>query len=277
MAALRGGKHVYCEWPLGANTAEALEMASLARDKGLVTLVGLQARADPSINYLRDLVAQGYAGEVLSATLTLMSPGALVRTSDRTWQGDRTLGANTLTILHGHAIDILCYCLDEFEEVAARVTTRVPVWQVTDTGGSFRTDSPDQVLVSGLLAGGAVATVHVASIPYNGSAWRLEVYGREGTLVATSSQMPQMADVRLLGARGRDALAELSVPESYVTVPEGTPKGPPFNVGQMYTRLADALHNGGVAQPDFDLAVQRHRLIDAIQQASDEGRTVRVG
>ena len=30
MTALNAGKHVYCEWPLGANLAEAEEMAALA-------------------------------------------------------------------------------------------------------------------------------------------------------------------------------------------------------------------------------------------------------
>ena len=44
MAALNAGKHVYCEWPLGANLAEAEEMAALARSKGVRAMVGLQAR-----------------------------------------------------------------------------------------------------------------------------------------------------------------------------------------------------------------------------------------
>jgi len=45
MAALDAGKHVYCEWPLGANLAEAEEMASLAQAKGVCHMVGLQARS----------------------------------------------------------------------------------------------------------------------------------------------------------------------------------------------------------------------------------------
>jgi predicted dehydrogenase len=30
MKAIEAGKHVYCEWPLGANLAEAEEMAAAA-------------------------------------------------------------------------------------------------------------------------------------------------------------------------------------------------------------------------------------------------------
>src|SRR5215212_12212845 len=47
VAALEAGKHVYTEWPLGRNTAEAEELAALARARGVRTVVGLQARVDP--------------------------------------------------------------------------------------------------------------------------------------------------------------------------------------------------------------------------------------
>src|SRR4029453_7893615 len=34
-AALEAGKHVYTEWPLGRTTAEAVDLAALARSKGV--------------------------------------------------------------------------------------------------------------------------------------------------------------------------------------------------------------------------------------------------
>ena len=276
MAALRAGKHVYSEWPLGANLREAEEMASLARSKAVRNVVGLQSRGDPALNYLRELVLAGYVGDVLTANLTLFSGGVLERSASRTWQGDRTKGAHVLTILAGHAIDGLCFCLGEFAEVSAKVATQVKQWRVSDTGGAVDTDSPDNVLVSGVLEGGAVASVHVASVPFNGRGWRLEVYGRDGTIFASTDQMPQMAAPQLMGARRGEPLAPLSVPDRFTLVPEDTPKGPPHNVGQLYVRLAEGIREARNVQPDFDLAVRRHRLLDSIQRASDEGKTLRL-
>ena len=40
-AALEAGKHVYCEWPLGRTTTEAVELLALAKTKRLVTAIGL--------------------------------------------------------------------------------------------------------------------------------------------------------------------------------------------------------------------------------------------
>ena len=48
-----------------------------------------------------------------------------------------------------------------------------------------RRDLADNVLVSGRLVNGAVASVHIGAIPFAGSGYRMEIYGRAGTLVAT--------------------------------------------------------------------------------------------
>src|ERR687884_1743633 len=55
-AALEAGKHVYTEWPLGRTTAEAEELADLARAKGVRTVVGLQARVDPALLYMKQKI-----------------------------------------------------------------------------------------------------------------------------------------------------------------------------------------------------------------------------
>lgn len=49
MPALRAGKDVFVEWPLGNDLKEAEEMAAQAKEKGVKTIVGLQARYRPAI------------------------------------------------------------------------------------------------------------------------------------------------------------------------------------------------------------------------------------
>lgn len=278
MDALAAAKHVFTEWPLGANLKEAQEMADLAKAKGVQTMVGMQARGAPIYLRLKELVEEGYVGEVVSSQLRQFGAGGLTRTSDRTWQRDVKLGANTLTIAFGHAIDAVCFCLGEFQEVSAVVSTQVSQWHETDTNRMVDVTSPDNILVSGRLTSGAVVSAHVASIPAHGSGLRLEVYGREGTLVVTSEGAAQTGELRLLGAkRGEPALQELVIPDRLQWVPKGVPQGAPFNVAQIWHRFAEAIRTGKRAEPDFDTAVVRHKLLDAIQRASDTGQRQRVG
>src|SRR5262250_1921974 len=276
-AAIEAGKHVYTEWPLGRTTAEAEELAVLARAKGVQTAVGLQSRVSPTLMYMKEQIEAGYVGEVLSCHATAMRDGALERPSSRTWQRDASLGANTLTIANGHVIDALRFVAGNFVRVACLVTTQARHWYETDTQQLVEVTAPDNVLVSGQLASGAVASVHVAAVPWAGSGFRMEIYGREGTLVATGSVSSQRGEtLRLQGARGNNDLSDLEVPERFVYVPADFPCGDPFNIGQMYALFAEAIRTGQNRLPTFDTAVDLHRFIDIIKQASETGRELPV-
>jgi predicted dehydrogenase len=235
MAALNAGKYVYTEWPLGRNTAEAEEMADLARTKGV-----------------------------------------LERTSDRSWQRDREMGANTLTITCGHTIDALRFVVGDFSKVSAVVSTQAKEWLEADTQQKVGVTSPDNILVSGKLANGGVASVHVANNPWAGSGYRMEIYGRDGTLVASSEESPNHDGMRLQGARGGNVLEDLEVPGKYTFVLEGMPRGAPYNVGQMYYQFGQGIRSGENCQPDFYAAAELYRFLDAIQEASVQGREVAV-
>nr|ADI20749.1 hypothetical protein [uncultured alpha proteobacterium EF100_102A06] len=52
--------------------------------------------------------------------------------------------------------------------------------------------------------------------------------------------------------------------------------GPGRNVGQAYARLADAMQSGKMASPDFDDAVVRHALIDAMERSHVEGKVIKL-
>jgi predicted dehydrogenase len=275
MAALQAGKHVYTEWPLGRNVAEAEEMAALARSKGVQTVVGLQARVSPTLRFLKEQVESGYVGEVLICRVSLAREGVLERGALRSWQRDASLGANTLTIAFGHTIDALRFVVGDFAQVAGVVSTQVRQWYQPDTGQYVDVDSPDNVLVSGRLANGAVASVHVSSVPWAGSGYRMEIYGREGTLVAAGEDSPQLGEMlKIYGARGTNALDELEAPPRCFQAPPETPRNDPFNVGQMYCAFADAIRTGKSHAPTFDTAVRLHRLIDTIKESSDTGRAL---
>jgi len=271
-AALQAGKHVYCEWPLGRTTQEAIELSGLAKAKGLVTAVGLQARVNPTLVYMREQVEAGFIGELLAVHISLLREGVLARPSNRTWQRDAELGANTLTIANGHTIDAMRFVAGDFQRLSAVVTTQANQWLDTGTGTLLDVTAPDNVLLSGGLANGAVVSSHVAAIPFAGSGYRMELYGRDGTLVASGADSPQLSEVFLHGAKRGNTLEPMPVPARLaLAMPEGEAR----NVGQMYSLFARAIQDGGTSrQPTFETAVDLHRLVDAIKQSSDTGHEV---
>jgi predicted dehydrogenase len=240
-------------------------------------MVGLQARAAPAILYMKELVESGYVGEVMSCHVSLIRGGVLERTSGRTWQRDDNLGATTLTIACGHTIDALRFVVGNFSDVSTVVSTQAPQWYETDTQRMVDVTAPDNILVSGKLDNGGVASVHVAVVPMFDSGYRMEVYGREGTLVVDGEDSPQLAEVRLRGAKAGDSgLQDLEIPSRHVYVLEWMPGGAPYNVGQMYYQFGQAIKSGAPCEPNFDTAVDLHRFLDAIRESSDQGRQAAV-
>jgi predicted dehydrogenase len=272
MAALEAGKHVFCEWPLGATLAQAEEMAALAQERGVHHMVGLQNRTDPVHQEARRLIEDGYIGDLVTTRLTSIAGGGLVRELRRTYQVDPLLGAHLLSIGAGHALDSFRYDLGKsITEVSAQVRTQIPQWHVPETGESMTTASPDNILVAGTLEGGATAAVTVASVPYLGAGSAFEYYGTEGTLVISAER-----GLVLRGGQGAGSTLEVLPVEDREPVPEELQRGPTGNVARLFQRLATAIEDGAANEPDFTTAVSLHRLLAAIEQSSASGRRAKV-
>src|SRR5260370_34622477 len=151
-------------------------MLEAAERAGIRHVVGVQGQTSPAINYARDLVAEGYVGRVLSATMIGCAPnwGAAI---DRSYQADRANGANLMTITGGHQIDALCHCLGEFREVAAFVVSQRDRIHSEDTGGLISKTSPDQLVVNGVVGGGARVSFQIRGGQALGSAFIFEIQG----------------------------------------------------------------------------------------------------
>src|ERR1700674_3050464 len=159
-AALAAGKAVYCEWPLGNGLNEAETLAALAKKKGVLAVAGLQARSAPAVAYVRDLIKQGYVGEVLSTTMigSGMGWGSTVEPYN-VYLNDKKNGATMLSIALGHAADALCHCLGEIRELSATMTVRRTSFTVAGTAERQPMIADDQVCLTGLLEGGAAFSI----------------------------------------------------------------------------------------------------------------------
>jgi predicted dehydrogenase len=62
------------------------------------------------------------------------------------------------------------------------------------------------------------------------------------------------------------------VPAKYRWVPAGVPQGSPYNVAQLYAKLAEAIRDDKSVEPGFEAAVARHRMLDMITQAARTGQ-----
>src|SRR5438876_2279238 len=278
-AALAAGKAVYCEWPLGRDLDDTRAMAALAAEQGVRTVVGLQARQAPAIEFVQELLSDGYVGEVLSTTMVGVSvPGGVV-VEPNAYMLDKTNGANMLTVAGGHSLDTLNYVLGEFADLSAVSDLRRPLISIEETGEQMLKTAADQIAVIGTLTSGATASVHVREAVAGGTGFLWEINGTDGTLrITADAAYPEIYPLTVAGAHGRREPAELGVPAALtqkwpaLASLEGAPA---YNVGRADAAFAADMDNGSHAVPDFADAVRRHEVIAAIERSAASGERVK--
>ena len=276
LTAIKAGKHVYCEWPLAVTVSEAEEMAAAASQTSMTHMVGLQLRCSPVLLYLKELVKEGYIGKVLSCNMNASVSNTTYIEPRLAWEVDKEKGAHVLSIPAGHTLDVISYCISDFVEINGQVTTQLTKRTVAGTTTELTVTSPDHVSVTGTLANGAVVSAHIARAIWHGTGWSLEVYGTEGTLVASSESLPQLSPIiHLNGARHDEkTLHAIDTPNRLRWAPLELDGVEPLATAQMYRSLANAIKSGEATHPNFDDALHHHRLLAAIETSSNSGKRI---
>jgi len=279
-AAIAAGKAVYCEWPLGRDLDDARAMAALAARRGVRTVVGLQARQAPAIEFVQQLLRDGYVGQVLSTTMVGLSiPGDVVG-QPNAYMLDKTNGANLLTVPFGHSLDVLNYVLGEFADLSAVSDIRRPLITIEETREQMVKTAVDQIAVIGTLTSGATASIHIREAVAGGTGFLWEINGTDGTLrITADAALPEIFPLTVAGAKGRKEPAKFAIPtaltQKWPTLAslEGAPA---FNVARAYAAFAADIENGTHTAPDFGDAVRRHEVIAAIERSASTGKRVKV-
>ncbi|TFW24335.1 Gfo/Idh/MocA family protein [Duganella callida] len=262
--AIAAGKAVFSEWPLGVSLAEAEALRDLARERGVATAIGLQTRAAPPFVRLRELIAEGYVGRVLSVSVlgSGILWGATMPESYR-YTLDRANGAAMLNVPFAHTLDGVLHAVGSGVaslsgmQGNARKTVRIE-----ESGDEQPYTVADQVLLAAQLENGAALSAHFRGGLSRGTNFHVEINGSEGDLVLTSPVgYVGIGGFELRGARLDGSLQVLALPAAAI-------EGPAQPVAAAYARLASDLLHGTRLSPTFDDAVALHRLLARIEQRS---------
>ena len=187
--AVKAGKHLYCEWPLGRTHAEARELAGLAASAGVVAAVGTQAVFAPAILDLARLCREGRLGDILSSTITGygMTWGAEIEQRNA-YLLDRHNGATMLTIAVGHMLSAVEMVMGQIARVSAALSFRRRFTIVRETGEHIVPSAPDQVMLTLWLADGTPLSLHYrGGAPRgDGLVWTIDGTAASARIVAPS-------------------------------------------------------------------------------------------
>jgi predicted dehydrogenase len=275
--ALAAGKHVFCEWPLGCSYAETRELAALAAERNVITVCGSQAVAHPAIRHAASLIAQGWPGDLLFASIVADGRSWGPEVPQRLAYGtEETSGATLLTVPVGHTLVGLQEMFGPIATVFAETSIRRPFTRVIETGERLPVNTPDNAMIGITFASGLPLSMHYRGGTNRGTGFRCEIIGTEGELHLTGPLgLIEMVELTITGARAGDtAMVELPVPQALLPEPR---RGAHIdNVMTLYDRMHADLTTGSRTAPDFADAVTNHRVIEAIRLSSKLGRRIAI-
>ncbi len=270
LAAIAEGKHVYCEWPLGRDLAEAQEMADAARIAGVHVCIGLQGANSLAVRHAAKLVQDGVIGRPLSLRVVSPTGGwGAISPPNYAYLQDKSNGATLSTIAGGHTLAAIEAVIGAFTEVTARASILLDTMALVDSDETVKRTCADHLLTFGKHESGCISSLEVVGgvvdVPF-----QFELRGTRGSLSITGGHPggyqagPLVVTTNPPSPGQPDAVANGIGPQS-------------VNVSELWARFASDIRSGNRTVPDFDRAVSLTRLLDAIDTASENGLTVKLG
>jgi scyllo-inositol 2-dehydrogenase (NAD+) len=173
--ALLAGKHVFLEKPMALELAEADELISLAREKGLLFTIGYSQRFNPKFAYVKRSIDDGTIGQPVSALVSRH----ITRNLGNKIGGRIKLSPAAMEATHD--IDFLLWCF------APRRPVRVYAQEVRKIMQPIH-NVPDCVWIVVTLDDGCAFTIGAGWVlppayPNFASTW-IEMIGTEGAIMA---------------------------------------------------------------------------------------------
>jgi predicted dehydrogenase len=131
IAAVRNGKHVLCEKPLGRTAEEAHALWAEAERAGVVHMCGFNYRFVPAVRLARELLEAGELGELFHFRARYLQSWGI--DAPPSWRFEReAAGSGALGDLGAHIVDLARYLVGEPAAVTAVVRTFVEGHEVDD-------------------------------------------------------------------------------------------------------------------------------------------------
>lgn len=285
LAALKAGKHVYCEKPLAMDTRQATRMAQAAVNSGLTHMVNFNYRCAPGVSLARQLIQEGRIGRIFHWRACYLQDWIIDPDFPLVWRLDKNVaGSGAHGDLNAHIIDLALWLVGNISEVSATMETFVkerPILGATTGGlgaaageGRGPVTVDDAVISLARFQNGALGTFEAtrfAAGRKNG--WFFEVNGDKGSVRFEFERMNELQYFNREDpphAQGfRTILATEPIhPYMQAWWPPGHIIGYEHTFTHAVYNLMNAVATGTPASPDFVEGAKVNAVLDAMSKSS---------
>ena len=280
IAAMAVGKHIYCDKPLVVTQEEARRVAEAMQNWSGIGQMTLQYRFYPATLRARQLIEEGFLGDVISFRAIYLHSGSVDPNKPMGWKQLKSEGGGVLQDLGSHVVDLMDYLIGPFDSVLTE--TRILYEKRPNQQGQIvPVEADDHFVMMVKLPSGALGSIEGSKIATGAEdELRFEIHGDRGAL-RFNLMDPNYLEAYDLnepegpigGQRGWRRIATVQRYEK----PGGFP-GPKFGIGWIRGHM-HCLHNflnaiatGQPPQPSLERGLELRRML-AIAAESAASRT----
>lgn len=297
MAAIKAGKHVYCEKPLTVSLADAQALAIAARQAGVKTMVAFNNVKTPAALFAKQLIERGDIGT--PTRFRGWFDQGFFNDPEMPWSwrcSRQEAGSGALGDLGSHVISVAQFLMGSFANVIGQeqsfFTTRP-----APSGGSGYAASVDQTAVHRTVenedqfqslicfsngAGGVIEASRIAAGKIFGISW--EISGTNGTIMMDGERFNELKIARYSDTKAdrgfKTILAGSQVPQFRGFFGFDFAGG---GLGYFDVKVIEVhdLIMGIAGQsgcfPDFQFGFENQQIIEAMLLSVQNGKRVQVG
>lgn len=182
IAALRAGKHIYCDKPLAASLCEAEEIVSEFKRSDSIAQMALQYRFFPATLRAKQIIDEGRLGKILSFRACYLHSGSVDPNRPISWKHDKSQGGGVLYDMGIHIVDMIYHLIGEFDSLFCKTQTIYPKRPDAE-GNMVDIFTDDAVYLTFSMKNGAMGTVEASKIATGSNdELRFEIHGDKGAL-----------------------------------------------------------------------------------------------
>jgi predicted dehydrogenase len=281
-AAIKAGKHIYCDKPLACNADEARQVLGLLAGYTGTSQMALQYRFLPATLRAKQLVRDGFLGTVLNFRCAYLHSGYVDPKRPFSWRLDKSQsGGGALYDLGAHILDLTEHLAGPITDVYCTCETFTRGRPRPDGTGMAEVQVDDHAVVLGHTHEGALGVVEASRVATGtNDDLRFEIHGTQGALRFNlmNPNWLEAYDNREAGEPigGNKGWTQIECVQRY-PAPAGFP-GPKFSVGWIRAHMAaiynfvTAVAEGRPAAPDLARGAHLQLLLDCCYASAGTGQ-----
>jgi predicted dehydrogenase len=280
--ALSAGKHVLCEKPVAYDFTETRRAAALAKEKGVKTKLGFTFRYSPAMQYMKELIDEGFVGTPFifngyEQNSQWLDPKTPLRQVDH--EADQSV--IQVSSLEGYGAPIMdlghLFMGSRFAQVVGTMRNFIPERMVRATGTMMRMNIDDGDIFIGEYASGAIGSIQTSFVTVgNYPGLEARVYGSKGALICRLVEENGICESLKGATADQVEFREIEVPERLY--PRGGSKRESwrslFYANLISSFITEILSDGPENEGNFEDGAHVQELINAVELSYRERRWV---